>query len=166
MSHERFQPISSSAGTCLSLAQPLVTPAGLFLHTILWYIHSFRTMPAANSLSVLVFLGSECQDHLMAQLILKQMWAILWMGHPRGSVSSFVVPWATKEEEEARSCDLNISAFSSGPADHGCYVQISKLHFILAQVIFKLRHSYLNSVLIYHWAELNNFRSALLLLSL
>lgn len=52
---------------------------------------------------------------------------------------------ATKEEEETRSCDLNISAPSIGPADRGCYMQISKLRFILAQVIFKLRHSYLNS---------------------
>ena len=55
---------------------------GLFFHRSSQYILP-GSEPAPNSLFVLVFLSSECWDHLRAWLIiLKQMWTIPWTGQP------------------------------------------------------------------------------------
>ena len=55
---------------------------GLFFHRSSQYILP-GSEPAPNSLFVLVFLSSECWDHLRAWLIiLKQMWTTPWTGQP------------------------------------------------------------------------------------
>lgn len=67
----------------------------------------------ANSLSVVVFLSSECQDHLMAQLIfLEQTCIILRWVHP--VTSCFSGPLSSKKKEEVRSCGQTWAAPSTG----------------------------------------------------